>query len=472
MGCSQCGCGASAAVAPQDPKVHSVLPTTSVPIDPEKTTFELELEKPEVKICRTESDDRSEAPSSNGSGPPGPSLVEQLYAKMRTPADIFQLVDHDACFFGGTALRDGVDSFKTCCYSKALIEQEFEHKRLYASGLPDDDLKALRDKLSSFGVGISCRKGRKPETPNQDNILFCKTSRFTIAGVADGHGEDGHWASTWVAFYAMSLVLTEVVAEDRLPSEYDLVRIFNLCHEALTLRSKSGAEEDGTSDFDLQSSGSTLSLCFMDHQSQAAVSAWVGDSRAVMITTRESPCKGPQFLGLQQEKASRHSVQEFDKGMLQIQSLTADHNPRDIGERQRIMSMHGRVSLGSGRVQPGVQEDEDGLQFSEEDYKDSGLAMTRALGDLILHSYGVIHKPGHKVIGLEQGAGKNQVLVCCSDGVWEFIDNQEAARLIATAGRENVAEATEELVALARARWLEQDTEEETDDLSAIVVWL
>eukprot|EP00873_Tetraselmis_striata_P002259 jgi/Tetstr1/422523/TSEL_001284.t1 len=48
-----------------------------------------------------------------------------------------------------------------------------------------------------------------------------------------------------------------------------------------------------------------------------------------------------------------------------------------------------------------------------------GLAMSRALGDKIAHTVGVISEPGISVLELYPA---DQFIILASDGVWEFID--------------------------------------------------
>merc|ERR1719478_1939991 len=115
------------------------------------------------------------------------------------------------------------------------------------------------------------------------------------------------------------------------------------------------------------------------------MSAWVGDSRCVMFTVGADPPVSKLSNSLMIPGSKRQSGLEHfatDEGVLAIQSLTIDHDPRDIGERHRILSTGGLVNATSKRVNSRDCQDED---------KDSGLAMSRALGDLCLHSFGVIH---------------------------------------------------------------------------------
>lgn len=452
------GCGGAVQVVPQglpqapkeDPPTVSIVPTAD--------------ESAEKDAPDEEADQENSDAESVGSGPAGPTFAELLYRRIQTPADVFAEGEHDFCIFGETL--------------PSVVEQEFEQKKLLSSR-DEADPVALRENLALCGVGLTCRKGRKAGIPNQDNILFCRTSGYTICGVADGHGENGHWASHWVARFAMAMVLSDITSRKCMPTDSDLNKIFNVVHEALTLVSTEGVwdqtkdECSGKGTFDIGLSGSTLSLFIVEHATRKAVSAWVGDSRCVLFDAgdkmsalvEESEAQGAKPVGggnLLAPSMAGKKANPFRPGNLRVQSITADHNPRDIGERQRMYSCGGQI-LG-GRVQTGGKSGE----------TESGLTMTRALGDLTLHSFGVIHKPGIRRIELGPQASdgtSTQGVLCCSDGVWEFLNNEEAAKYVGVGGREVVAKATEELVASARTRWLEQE-EEETDDLSALVVWL
>jgi serine/threonine protein phosphatase PrpC len=56
-----------------------------------------------------------------------------------------------------------------------------------------------------------------------------------------------------------------------------------------------------------------------------------------------------------------------------------------------------------------------------------GLAMSRSLGDTVAHSIGCSCEPDitHTILGF-----KDKVVVVASDGVWEFLSNEEVADLV------------------------------------------
>jgi len=273
-----------------------------------------------------------------------------------------------------------------------------------------------------MGISIHCRKGRKPQQPNQDNVFFCKMDHLTICGVADGHGPDGHWVSHFIGRFMLKLLLDQVIALGKAPGDETLARIFDLTHNSARAK---GAEDK----FDLSMSGSTLSICIIDHKEKTVLSAWVGDSRC----------------GLGRP------------GGVEGQALTFDHKPQDPAEKARIEASGGEVVRLENDVPHRVF-----IKGGEV----PGLAMSRAIGDLTAHRVGVLHLPGIVRAKLE-----DHFVLCCSDGVWEFIECDEAGKMVSKVGRELVWEAGDALVKESRKRWL---TEEQTvtDDISAIVIWL
>ena len=63
------------------------------------------------------------------------------------------------------------------------LQKDFEEKLFLIEG---DNVK--RDFLLDHGVWVSCRKGMKPEMPNQDDFLVVVDHESLILGVFDGHG--------------------------------------------------------------------------------------------------------------------------------------------------------------------------------------------------------------------------------------------------------------------------------------------
>ena len=80
-----------------------------------------------------------------------------------------------------------------------------------------------------------------------------------------------------------------------------------------------------------------------------------------------------------------------------------------------------------------------------------GLAMTRSFGDQAAAEVGVIASPEILEMNLLEGY---HFIILASDGVWEFISNEEAANIIMPHYKSNSAEkAAEAIIKESIKRW-------------------
>jgi serine/threonine protein phosphatase PrpC len=167
----------------------------------------------------------------------------------------------------------------------------------------------------------------------------------------------------------------------------------------------------------------------------------VGDSRAI--------------FGMQDQENSRGFV---------AKEITRDHKPDLPDERKRIVEVGGRVF--AVRFDDGI----DGparvwLSYAEL----PGLAMSRSLGDTIAKEAGVISTPD---LFEEDLTPDHKFLVMASDGLWEFMQNQEIVDIVAKYARgpnPDPEGAIEELVEESARRW--RINEPVIDDTSIIVAF-
>lgn len=94
----------------------------------------------------------------------------------------------------------------------------------------------------------------------------------------------------------------------------------------------------------------------------------------------------------------------------------------------------------------------------------SGLAMSRAFGDLPCRRIGVTVEPEVTVHPLRS---EDQLLVAATDGIWDVLSNDEVVDLAGNAS--GAAAAARALVDIAEARWLETEGGY-IDDITAVVV--
>ena len=99
-----------------------------------------------------------------------------------------------------------------------------------------------------------------------------------------------------------------------------------------------------------------------------------------------------------------------------------------------------------------------------------GLAMSRSIGDLVASSVGVIPEPEFFELTLNES---DKFMVIASDGVWEFIDNDECVRLVSPFWEANPPDpqgACTKLKELSVEHWQRED--EVIDDITVIVIFL
>lgn len=279
--------------------------------------------------------------------------------------------------------------------------------------------------------GVACKKGFKPESPNQDSFsIHVVENKFAMYAIYDGHGPEGHHVS--------EMAVTE------------------LCKMFVMHESRNGDVSKALSDsfvkvqeilkeqkkYDFSSSGTTCTVAYHDYATDVLTVAHVGDSRSVLG-------------GHDGKKWEVHSTQ--------------DHKPDLPAEKKRIESANppGRVVF-DGYFNHRV--------FSQKGMY-PGLNMSRALGDLVAHAEaGLTAVPEITTWPLREMRTKYEtlLLLVCSDGVWEFIDNEKAIKMVhkQLAEGQTCQKAVEVLTKQSYDEWMKDSDNEITDDISGIAVLL
>jgi len=265
---------------------------------------------------------------------------------------------------------------------------------------------------------------------NQDRCWsidsFCgKDSNMKFFGVADGHGIKGHDVSELVKVQ-LPLILSKQPLIKSDPSR-SLRESFRILNETLQ-----------TSRIDISFSGTTC-VSVLLHNNKVYC-ANVGDSRAILVS-------------------SSHGGRNWS-----VMELSHDHKPDRPDERSRIVSNEGRVMpykgvngefIGPARVWLKNQET-------------PGLAMSRSFGDKVACSIGVTADPE---ITEHELTPNDRIIVVASDGVWEFLSNDDVMGIVSAHYMNGTSKsAVEQLCARARYKWLDED--EVIDDITAVVTFL
>lgn len=236
---------------------------------------------------------------------------------------------------------------------------------------------------------------------NQDTSLISLSVGgvvgFNIFGVLDGHGLHGHFVSKFFKDYFIKnmynytgilrqtkgIITAEDIYNELKNNSFSyIIELFNKADLELTKQNT----------FDYNISGTTCNLIFQFNKHLICFS--VGDSRCIIVYDKGD---------------------SSNKGIL---PLSTDHKPNLPGEIERIQLSGGEVetmrdiygnNLGPARVY------KRGCDFP-------GLAMSRSLGDFQAKEVGVISSP--QVIEYDINAS-TKFLIVCSDGVWEFVTNEQ-----------------------------------------------
>ena len=264
---------------------------------------------------------------------------------------------------------------------------------------------------------------------------------FNLFGVLDGHGPDGHHVSRFLRDYFIKKMIgyadyckqkglntPEKIYEELKKTKF--AYIYDTFQQADTELSKQK--------FDFHFSGTTCNLALQLKRN--LISANVGDSRSILV---------------------------YDKGDSKNQGilpLSRDHKPDLPGEINRIISHGGTVDQ--------IKDSEGNKVGPQRVWKAGqnypGLAMSRSLGDFEAKACGVISTP--EII--EQVLNKScKYLVICSDGVWEFIQNEQVRDLGNTFLNKNfdVGGFCDELVKFACHSWEQFDIIR--DDITVVSVF-
>ena len=260
----------------------------------------------------------------------------------------------------------------------------------------------LKDSLAIYhedhapNAAVTSIKGLKPGNPNwrnQDNFFVVENvdgrSDMHFYCVLDGHGEHGHHVSRRAR---------ENFPQHIKSSNYDLKRAFyNMQNELCSC------------EYDVRCSGATCVLAILNGNRLSVSNC--GDSRAVL--GRKNP---------------NGSVSAFP--------LSTDHKPDQPEERKRILACGGHVGCrhvlvhGVGRGGPVSMPVGPCRVWYQNRGETLGLAMSRSLGDSVVHRCGVSAEPEtfeHTVGPLDE------FLIIATDGVWDVLDNNLACQIVSAA---------------------------------------
>ena len=236
---------------------------------------------------------------------------------------------------------------------------------------------------------------------------------YSIYGIMDGHGSNGHLVSNFVkekvkeyfndiktykikklarALSELEITNSNIIYEKLKYNDYKIIRNFY----------KKVNEELYNTKFDVHFSGTTCILVFK--LGQKIICSNVGDSRAILVKRKNN---------LNSNKDSNNFNYEFIE-------LSHDHKPENKEEKERIEKAGGEVAQ---QYLLGNEEQAIGpFRVWNKGCDYPGIAISRSLGDKIAELIGVISDPDILELNLDD---KSKYIIMGSDGVFEYLSNKD-----------------------------------------------
>ena len=279
---------------------------------------------------------------------------------------------------------------------------------------------------------------------NQDSYVLERNINgvlnFNIFGVLDGHGDYGHFASQFVKRYIINRIKNhplikgvdnpQEIYKKLTENEYQVITNIYIDADLQITKEKFNCEMSGTT--------CVLVIQLEEH----LICANTGDSRAILVYS-ESP--------------------NDNLALSKLYHLSYDFKPELPGEKKRIERCGGTVSqiIDEGDIPCGPFR----VWIKGEEYP--GLAMSRSIGDMDAKKVGVIPNPQIIEYTLSY---QSKYMIICSDGIWDFITNEEAMKIANKYYLRNDALGLcHDLTNISTANWLKEDIV--VDDITVVVAF-
>ena len=313
-----------------------------------------------------------------------------------------------------------------------------------------NNINASYNSFKACGVlknyGILSHPGKDTsghQKTNQDSFTFFSNinsiKNFNIFGVLDGHGAEGHFVSR----FASKFIPYQIMNNPEIINLRDPEMIYNkLKNNNYQIIVKAYLECDialQKVNFDAKESGSTCNLII--NIGNKIICANTGDSRAIVV-----------FDDYIENNPNYKCI-----------PLSVDFKPEMPEEMSRILLNGGEVRQIKNEIGEGVGP----FRVWKRGEGYPGLAMSRSIGDLNGKKIGVIPNPGIVEFQLNENS---KYIVVCSDGVWEFLNNENVKNIGNKYYRENNPSGfCHELINTSLCLWEKNDIV--IDDITAVVAF-
>ena len=292
---------------------------------------------------------------------------------------------------------------------------------------------------------------------NQDYYLIItklnNNPNFNIFSVLDGHGKNGHLVSKHISKYLKK----RFENEEKLKYINETEEIYNIIKENNFKLIKDyfiEAEKNLNKElFDCNFSGTTCVLLIQINYH--IICANVGDSRAILINETKIKKKKDLILNLP-------NYNNLNNKILEIIQLSKDNKPNNPNEKNRIIKFGGKIEQFNIN---GIKKGPYRVWVKNKKYP--GLAMSRSIGDLIATNIGVIPLPEIFEVNITE---YSKFILICSDGVWEFLNNNFVVDICKKYYfNDNIEQMCFELIKISEEMW--KKNELIVDDITVLSIF-
>ena len=280
---------------------------------------------------------------------------------------------------------------------------------------------------------------------NQDTLLSLtninRVKDFNIFGVLDGHGPDGHHVSNFASDFIPSQIINHPEIKKLSDPELIYQKLKENNCQIITEAFLLCDEELKKVEFDAYGSGCTCNLII--HIGEHILCTNVGDSRAIV--------------------AYDDNTDDQELNYLEHAQLSIDYKPELENEKNRILLSGGTVAQMENQFGEGVGP----YRVWAKGQNYPGLAMSRSIGDLKGKSIGIIAEPGILEYDINE---TTKFIIIASDGVWEFLKNEDVIEMGKSFYIENdTSNICHRIVDTSASVWKSRDVV--VDDITVVVMF-
>ena len=325
------------------------------------------------------------------------------------------------------------------CINLSNPNSQQDREKIIIEKKTSDDLilKILNGTIKNYYFLTQAGKNEEGPKINQDSILeilnINNNNNFSIFGVFDGHGNEGHLISQFIVKTMKNILLndeklkqisknTNEIYSYIKENNYEFIR--DLISKSENLLFNNYEEES-------KYSGTTCNLVIII--GKKVICANIGDSRAFMIKNHKT-----------------------------IIELSSDQKPDNPSEKERIESKGGEIRQYIENNEPIGP-----MRVFKKNENYPGIAMARSIGDKLADLIGVISEPEIKEFDIDINC---KYIICGSDGIFEFLTNEKIAHIINKYYKKNEPkECCDVIIKKSVELWNKYDTV--VDDHSIIIIF-